>query len=167
MNFLPLIGCCVAIQAGLQYRAFAITSNVCITQVRHTITTVSGVPSIMFIHGSRSSFNRPINSFDILLAATEGRVPSYLLFELIWTLFEVTCIFPRFKSFFFNLFSGSLPLSCTWFILKSSWNLSGVHPPHRNVWVYGFGGLECWNGMVEWIGQDWTGIEWWASELWP
>ena len=26
--------------------------------------------------------------------------------------------------------------------------------------VYGFGGLERWNGMVEWTGLDWTGLEW-------
>ena len=26
--------------------------------------------------------------------------------------------------------------------------------------VYGFGGLERWNGMVEWNGLDWTGLEW-------
>ena len=28
------------------------------------------------------------------------------------------------------------------------------------AWVYGFGGLEWWNGMVEWTGLDWTGLEW-------
>ena len=27
-------------------------------------------------------------------------------------------------------------------------------------WVYGFGGLERWNGMVEWTGLDWNGMEW-------
>ena len=25
-------------------------------------------------------------------------------------------------------------------------------------WVYGFGGLERWNGMVEWTGMEWTAI---------
>ena len=25
--------------------------------------------------------------------------------------------------------------------------------------VYGFGGLERWNGMVEWTGLDWNGME--------
>ena len=28
------------------------------------------------------------------------------------------------------------------------------------AWVYGFGGLERWNGMVEWNGLDWTGLDW-------
>ena len=28
------------------------------------------------------------------------------------------------------------------------------------VWVYGFGGLEQWNGMVDWTGMEWTGMEW-------
>ena len=32
---------------------------------------------------------------------------------------------------------------------------------HRNSqskkWVYGFGGLERWNGMVEWTGMEWNG----------
>ena len=35
--------------------------------------------SVMCIHGSRSSFHRPVNSSDISLAATEGRVPPYIL----------------------------------------------------------------------------------------
>ena len=26
--------------------------------------------------------------------------------------------------------------------------------------VYGFGGMERWNGMVEWTGMDWNGLEW-------
>ena len=26
--------------------------------------------------------------------------------------------------------------------------------------MYGFGGLERWNGMVEWIGLEWNGMEW-------
>ena len=26
--------------------------------------------------------------------------------------------------------------------------------------VYGFGGLEWWNGMVEWNGLEWNGMEW-------
>ena len=28
--------------------------------------------------------------------------------------------------------------------------------------VYGFGGLERWNGMVDWTGMEWNGMEWWA-----
>ena len=27
------------------------------------------------------------------------------------------------------------------------------------AWVYGFGGLERWNGMVEWTGLEWNGME--------
>ena len=39
-------------------------------------------------------------------------------------------------------------------------------------WVYGFGGLERWNGMAEWTGLDWTGIQfliqkWWLDILPP
>ena len=26
--------------------------------------------------------------------------------------------------------------------------------------VYGFGGLERWNGMVDWTGLEWNGMEW-------
>ena len=26
------------------------------------------------------------------------------------------------------------------------------------IWVYGFGGLERWNGMVEWTGLEWNGM---------
>ena len=32
------------------------------------------------------------------------------------------------------------------------------------VWVFGFGGLERWNGMDWWTGLDWTGLEWTGSE---
>ena len=28
------------------------------------------------------------------------------------------------------------------------------------VWVYGLGGLEQWNGILEWSGLDWAGMEW-------
>ena len=26
-------------------------------------------------------------------------------------------------------------------------------------WVYGFGGMEWWNGL-DWTGLEWTGMEW-------
>ena len=35
---------------------------------------------------------------------------------------------------------------------------------HCLIRVYGFGGLERWNGMVEWTGLDWTGMEWNGTE---
>ena len=45
--------------------------------LRCRISFASLRSSVMCIRGSRSSFHRPINSSDISLAATEGRVPSY------------------------------------------------------------------------------------------
>ena len=30
--------------------------------------------------------------------------------------------------------------------------------------MFGFGGLERWNGMVEWTGLDWTGLDWTGLE---
>ena len=26
--------------------------------------------------------------------------------------------------------------------------------------VYGFGGMEWWNGGMDWTGMEWTGMEW-------
>ena len=48
----------------------------------------------MCIHGSRSSLHHPINRSDILLAATKGRVPSYWLFEFIWTYLSLLFLLP-------------------------------------------------------------------------
>ena len=45
--------------------------------LRCRISFASLRSSVMCIRGSRSSSHRPINSSDISLAATEGRVPSY------------------------------------------------------------------------------------------
>ena len=28
-------------------------------------------------------------------------------------------------------------------------------PEPCEIWVYGFGGLERWNGMMEWTGMEW------------
>ena len=35
------------------------------------------------------------------------------------------------------------------------------------IWASGFGGLERWNGMVEWTGLErWNGMEWNAESNW-
>ena len=51
-------------------------------------------------------------------------------------------------------------LNAQFIVTKFSILLTGRRSLFRLQRVYGFGGLERWNGMVEWTGLDWTGMEW-------
>ena len=35
-----------------------------------------------------------------------------------------------------------------------------ISPLPCKIRVYRFGGMERWNGMMEWNGLDWTGLDW-------